>query len=71
MSYEPRTSEKVSKPRGSMRAAINQFCRDCIYDKTQKGTWRQQVEACTATKCALYSFRPVSSTEEESTADAA
>jgi len=43
------------------RSAINAHCRDCIYDSTNGGTWRQQVEACSVTKCALYSVRPVSS----------
>lgn len=46
---------------GSRAAAINAFCKSCIYDKCQPGNWRQQVEACTAKACALYEFRPVSS----------
>lgn len=46
----------------SMRAAINAYCKDCIYDPVFKGggTWREQVQACPVTKCALYEFRPVS-----------
>lgn len=59
------------KPKRSMRAAINAFCKGCIYDKTQPGTWRQQVEACTAPKCALFQFRPVSATNEAETEEAA
>lgn len=53
-----------AKPKRSMRAAINAFCKGCIYDQTQAGTWRQQVEACTSIRCALYPFRPVSATTE-------
>jgi len=41
-----------------MRAAINAHCRDCLYDSAERGTWRQQVEACSITGCALWPFRP-------------
>lgn len=45
----------------SLRKAINDKCRECIYDAIGGGgTWRQQVEACTAYKCPLYPVRPVS-----------
>jgi len=45
----------------SLRAAINQHCRNCLYDKVSGiGSWRQQVEACSAKTCALYSVRPKS-----------
>ena len=45
----------------SLRAAINQHCRNCLYDKISGvGSWRQQVEACTAKTCALYTVRPKS-----------
>lgn len=42
----------------SLRAAINAKCKDCIYDRLAGGTWRAQVEACTATTCPLYPYRP-------------
>jgi hypothetical protein len=43
----------------SMRKAINEKCKDCIYDpKSGGGTWRQQVEACTITTCSLWPMRP-------------
>ena len=45
---------------GSRAAAINEMCKKCIYDPYQRGTWRQQVEACTAKSCPLYEFRPKS-----------
>ena len=49
-------------PKKSLRGAINQTCRDCIWDEHAKGAgnWRQQVEKCTVSKCGLYSVRPVS-----------
>lgn len=47
----------VKKP--GMRASINAHCKSCIYDKAEPGTWRQQVEACTVTSCALYPHRPL------------
>lgn len=45
----------------SMRAAINQMCKECVYDDEFKGggTWRMQTAACTVTKCPLWEFRPV------------
>jgi hypothetical protein len=43
----------------SLRKAINSMCKDCIYDSCDSGTWRQQVEACTAYNCSLYDVRPV------------
>ena len=53
------------KKRVSMRAAINAKCRECIYDPHgSAGTWRQQVEACTSTDCALYPLRPRSRGEK-------
>jgi hypothetical protein len=43
---------------GAFRKAVNAMCRECIYDSGSEGTWRQQVEACTAPKCPLFSLRP-------------
>ena len=40
--------------------AIEAKCRDCAYDELDEGTWRQQVERCDITECALYPYRPVS-----------
>jgi len=51
----------VKKPRKSMRRAINEMCRSCIYDPIGgMGSWRQQVEACTSVACPLYECRPIS-----------
>lgn len=47
----------------SLRKAIDEHCRSCIYDpKSGLGTWRQQVEGCTVTRCALWPVRPMSNT---------
>ena len=54
--------EEASTGKKSLRSAINQTCRDCIYDEHAKGegNWRQQVEKCKVSKCGLYEVRPVS-----------
>jgi len=44
--------------RDSLRSRINQKCRDCSYDEYDVGGWRQQVERCEVTNCALYPVRP-------------
>lgn len=49
---------KAYKPPKSMRKAINDKCRDCIYDDCVTGTWRAQVEACTIEDCPLWNVRP-------------
>jgi len=45
--------------RRSRKAAIDRHCRNCIYDPSAPGTWRQQIELCSVADCALYPFRPV------------
>lgn len=42
----------------SLRAAINAFCRRCLYDPHQPGRWREQITACTSRACPLYAVRP-------------
>lgn len=45
----------------SLRKAVNNKCRECIYDSIGgRGTWRQQVEACTCRTCPLWPVRPLS-----------
>jgi len=46
----------MSKP--SLRKAINDKCKECIYDEFAPGTWRKQIEECTDTNCPLYELRP-------------
>lgn len=42
----------------SLRKAINENCKSCIYDDLAAGTWRQQVTLCSVKSCALYEVRP-------------
>ena len=42
----------------SRKAAIEQHCRDCIFDPNASGTWREQVRNCTSINCSLRPFRP-------------
>ena len=39
--------------------AINAKCRECSYDELDVGTWRQQIERCEITDCALWIYRPL------------
>lgn len=50
----------MAKKRVSLRGAIDSMCKQCIYDKNAAGTWKKQIEDCTATDCALYPVRPKS-----------
>lgn len=51
-------STNASRP--SLRSAIDEWCRGCVYQKEERGTWREQVAACGAgDKCPLYRVRPV------------
>lgn len=45
----------------SRARAIDQHCKDCIYDPAEPGNWRQQTEACEITSCPLWPYRPKSS----------
>jgi hypothetical protein len=40
-------------------AAIESFCRACIYDPGSPGGWREQVAACASANCPLFEIRPV------------
>ena len=41
--------------------AIHAHCKGCIYDPKAGGSWVEQVEACTVTKCELYDHRKLTS----------
>ena len=44
----------------NLKKCIEEHCKNCIVDEQEgNGTWRQQVQACTATACALYEVRPL------------
>ena len=49
--------------------AIEEKCRECIYDELDEGTWRMQVEQCQLTDCALYQYRPQSRSKVSTLAD--
>ena len=43
----------------SLRKAINEKCKDCIYDPIgANGTWLKQVADCIAFTCPLHTVRP-------------
>ena len=43
----------------SLRKSVNEMCKQCIYDKLDTGTWREQVEKCGCEACPLYEVRPL------------
>ncbi len=49
--------QKTAKKTG-FRARIDAKCKECIYDPTQAGSWRKQVENCTSYQCPLFDVRP-------------
>ena len=53
------TEEASKVKKHSLRGAINEKCKDCIYDPLAGGSWRKQVELCTCTDCPLYPVRPM------------
>lgn len=59
-----KVKQRSKKTPATRRLAIHAMCRECIYDPTEPGGWRGQVEACTATDCPLYKFRPMTIASE-------
>jgi hypothetical protein len=47
---------ETSKP--GLRGKINAKCCECLYDSTQPGPWRKQVENCSSRACPLFGVRP-------------
>lgn len=45
-----------------LRSSINAFCKECLYDPNYAGggSWRKQVQDCTAVHCPLWKVRPKS-----------
>ena len=41
----------------SLRKRIDQNCKDCIYDSSAPGSWRQQVFLCCMKSCAFWDIR--------------
>lgn len=54
------------KPKSTMpvsrKKAIEDKCKECVYDKKGEGTWREQVEGCCGYSCPLYPVRPLPTT---------
>lgn len=55
--YKQNLSGKHARKTG-LRGKINANCIDCVYDPTDIGSWRKQVENCCGYSCSLYSVRP-------------
>ena len=49
--------------------AINEKCKDCIYDPEVEGTWRMQIETSELSDCALWEYRPKSRSTTPDMAD--
>ena len=49
--------------------AINEKCKECIYDPEVEGTWRMQIETCELIDCALWEYRPKSRSKTPDMAD--
>ena len=43
----------------SLRGAINNKCRSCIFDEANAGSWLVQGTLCSCKDCPLYGVRPV------------
>lgn len=52
-------TETPQKRKKSLRKAIDENCKECIYDPLAGGSWRKQVTLCTVNKCPLYPVRPL------------
>ena len=52
----------------TLKQAVKQNCKDCCYDPEAGGTWLQQVEACSITKCALWEHRPLTAATKKENA---
>ena len=52
-------TESPQKRKKSLRKAIDENCKECIYDPLAVGSWRKQVTLCTVNKCPLYPVRPL------------
>ena len=48
----------LAEKRTSLRQAVNDHCRSCIYDSKARGSWRQQTTLCSVTECNLHPVRP-------------
>jgi len=59
---------RAKKAPATRRLAIHAMCKECLYDPTEPGGWRGQIEECAATQCPLYNFRPMRIASEKARA---
>lgn len=52
------TQKMANKPK--LREKIDAKCKECLWDASAEGTWRQQVENCSSYTCPIYPVRPTS-----------
>jgi hypothetical protein len=46
--------------RPSLRSAIDAMCKNCLYDPGNgNGGWREQIQGCSSSNCALHPVRPL------------
>ena len=50
----------------SRKKAVEAFCKECLYDPLSAGTWRMQIELCSAYACPLWRVRPVRAKKDRS-----
>lgn len=43
----------------NFKACISAYCKACIYDNAEPGSWREQTENCKVTQCELWTVRPM------------
>jgi hypothetical protein len=53
------TTEEKGYKRPSMRKSVNTKCRQCTYDKMDKGSAAQQIAVCLDFECGLHGVRPM------------
>ena len=49
----------------SLRVAIDEKCKDCIYDSAVPMNWKKQVTLCTSYDCGLFEVRSISESKSE------
>jgi hypothetical protein len=66
MSRRQELIDRLSAKPG-LRGKVDAHCVSCIYEVSNGGSWRQQVQACTVTDCPLYSVRAKRSPDTQET----
>ena len=42
----------------SYKSCVEKFCKECVYDPLEPGSWRKQVTECGHFNCPLWDVRP-------------